>query len=248
MTCISPWNDSIIDPGHGKGAGTAITARHIVLSAHYPFPLGTKVRFVTADNVVVESVVRGLAFHPDYTRQALYPDLVVYTLETPLPPSITPCKMLPANYADYLSYLGPGRPPVLALDQEEKALVFELKELGQPPTLRQLAKFALPELHLPRRDFNEILIDGDSGNPAFLIIKPPDTGLDTLVLLTTMSNGYAMEYGTFVTAQISKLNEMIVAADADATANDPLHPINTGLQVQTIDLGVSGFNTFTPPP
>ena len=73
--------------------------------------------------------------------------------------------------------------------------------------------------------------------------------IDALVLLTTMTGGYGSEYGTFVTPQISKLNEMIVAADADATNRRPdLPPIITGMTAQTIDLGVSGFSTFTPPP
>ena len=156
-------------------------------------------------------------------------DLTVYTLDTPLPASITPCKLLPANYASYLSYLEQGRPPALVLDQEEKALVTELRALGNS------AEFVKPGLHQNRLAFYEDLITGDSGNPAFLIIN------DTLVLLTTITYG-GPGSGTFVTPQISALNAMIVAADADATARG--YPANTGLQVQTVDL--SGFSTFTP--
>ena len=244
MTCISPYYS------HGgiQYAFTAITPQHVITSGHIDvlslIDYGDTIRFITADNVVVESKIRGKVRHPDYDSG--YPDLTVCTLETPLPATITPCQMFPANYASYLSYLELGRPPVMILNQEEQALVYELRELGQSATLPKLAKFIRPELHLPRRDFHKQLIMGDSGHPAFLIIKPPNTGLDTLVLLTTITNGYGGEDGTFVTPQISALNAMIAAADADATARG--YPVAAPpLTVQTIDLGVSGFNMFPPP-
>ena len=225
MTCISPWNDE----GGVTGAGTVITAQHIISSAHNQLTVGSSVRFITANNVVIDSVILGRARHPAYVPA--YPDLTVYTLASPLPASITPCKLLPANYASYLSYLDHARPPVLVLDQEEKALVAELRQLDSS------AWFVKSALHLDRLGFYEDVIPGDSGDPAFLIIN------DTLVLLTTLTSGGAGS-GTFVTPQISALNAMIVAADADAAAGNPGFPA-TGLQVQTVDL--SGFNTFTSP-
>lgn len=228
MTCISPWNSQY----HNQGAGTAITAQHIILSAHAEIAVGSTVRFITANNAVVDSIIRGKARHPLYSGSPnYYNDLTVYTLDSPLPASITPCKLLPANYASYLSYLDNARPPVLVLDQEEKALVTELRQLDNS------AVFVKPGLHLDRLGFYEDLITGDSGDPAFLIIN------DTLVLLTTLTGG-GPGGGTFVTPQISALNAMIVAADAD-TANHPGTPITTGLQVQTVDL--SGFSTFIAP-
>ena len=252
MTCISPYY-SHDGQGTNQYAFTAITPQHVITSGHIDvlslMRVGDTIRFVTTDNptTVITKTIRGKVRHPAYQGNPdYYPDFTVCTLDTPLPSSITPCQMLPANYASYLSHLGPGRPPVMILNQAEQALVFELKELGQSATLQKLAKFAAPELHLPRLDYHQALGRGDSGNPAFLIIKPPNTGLDTLVLLTTMTRGFGNEDGTFVTPQISALNAMIAAADADATNRNPLlPPINTGLQVQTIDL--SGFNTYSPP-
>ena len=119
---------------------------------------------------------------------------------------------------------------MLVLDQEEKALVTELRALGN------IADFVKPGLHLNRLKFYEDLVIGDSGAPAFLIIN------DTLVLLTTITQGGAGN-GTFVTPQIATLNAMIVEADANTATTGS--QITTGLQVQTIDL--SGFGTFTPP-
>lgn len=185
------------------------------------------IRFITANNVVVERTIVGKARHPDY--QPYYPDLTIYTLDSPLPGTITPCKILPANYATYLSDVERHRPPVIVMDQQEKARVFDLFALangvgGTKPTLA-------PD----REAFYELgLGQEDSGNPVFLIVN------DALVLLTTQSN---IGTGTFVTPHLSALNAMIAAADAHATSRG--FPVNSGLQVQTIDL--SGFSPFTPP-
>ena len=229
MTCISPWNDE----GSNIKPGTAITAQHIITAKHFHLHNNDAIRFITANagannpEGVVLRTIRGSADQPGG-------DVTIHTLDSPLPPTITPCKVLPANYASYLSYLGGGRPPVMYLDQEEKALVQELRALDLETNL---TRFVKPLFHPNRLPFNELLINNDSGNPAFLIIN------DTLVLLST-----ALFYGTgdstFVTNMVPSLNAMIVAADANTVLTGP--QISTGLQVQTVDL--SGFSMFTPPP
>ena len=243
MTCISPWNNF----GFNLGAGTAITAQHVIGSAHNQLLLDTKIRFITADfpHQVVEKTIRGKETHPGYSFP--HNDFTVYTLDSLLPGTITPCKVLP-NYVDHLSYLENRRPPVMCLDQEEKALVSELRNLGPPmePSPTIFAYFVKPGLHRNRLEFYEDIIGGDSGNPAFLIINPPGAEPETLVLLSTASAigaEYPAGFATFVTPQISALNDMIVAADANATARG--YPASTGLTVQTINL--SGFSTPVPP-
>ena len=247
MTCISPWNSrGFPGPGGPRGAGTAITAQHIILSAHYELDVGDTVRFVTANNptTVVQKILRGKARHPSHNPNDIYlhNDLTIYTLDTPLPGAITPCKVLPDNYGNRLSYLEQGRPPVMVLDQEEKALVSEVRDLD----IQTYATYIKPGLHKKRLEFFEGLVEGDSGNPSFLIIKNGITQVHTLVLLST-ATGYTLYnpagVGTFVTPTAT-LNAMIAAADAQANAEAGV-PI-TGMTVQTIDL--SGFSTFTPPP
>ena len=176
--------------------------------------------------------------HPGYLISSLHihNDLTVYTLESALPASITPCKLLPANYDSYLSYLDQGRPPVMMLDQEEKALVTALRDLGE------FTSYTRPRLPPHRLRFHEYAIYGDSSNPAFLILKDPVTHAETLVLLSTATEPNSGG-GTFLTPQISMLNAMIVEADAQATAEQGIPA--TGLQVQTVDL--SNFNHYTPP-
>ena len=228
MTCISPWNS---DNGVGK-AGTAITAQHIITAKHVHLAVGASVRFITANNVIVSKFIRGLAETPNS-------DIAVLTLDSPLPASITPCKILPDNYPSYLSYLDQGRPPVMMLDKEEKALVGELRSIGSGVLL------VIPAIHTKRLEFYEDIITGDSGNPVFLILN--ETPFETLVLLTTFLSGYGFTEsaggGPFSTAAI--LNSLIVAADADVVNHPGGTPTSTGLQVQTVDL--SGFSTFTPP-
>ena len=82
----------------------------------------------------------------------------------------------------------------IILDQEEKALVSELFELGN------FATFVPPSLHFKRVEFFEGLAEGDSGNPEFLIIKIPNAEHETLVLLSTATStlpGNSAGVGTF---------------------------------------------------
>ena len=74
------------------------------------------------------------------------------------------------------------------LNQEEKALVTELRELGPPAT--PYAGFIRPGLHRKRVDFYQDLIFGDSGNPAFLIVNETPVK-QILVLLTTATSAGA---------------------------------------------------------
>lgn len=130
----------------------------------------------------------------------------------------------------------------MIVDQEEKALVSYLIHLNDP--LNSLNYFFRPGLHRQRLAFCESLISGDSSSPAFLIIKDPLTLEQTLVLLNVITGGDTGS-GTFLIPQISTLNALIAAADADTIYSTPFTQINTGLQVQTVDL--SNFDTYMPP-
>lgn len=216
LTCVSPWNNA----GGAQRAGTAITSRHFLNAAHFELSLGNTIRFVTENNIVVSRTITGKARHPDYSPY--YPDLTVYTLDSALPETITPCKILPPDWQNYLKQIQKGRPPAICFDQEEKALVSDLFQFSN------YAVFITPT-NSQRLAFSESIIGGDSGNPAFFVIN------DELVLLTVWTGGGAGA-GTFVTPQISALNAMIATADAQAG-------VSTGLEVTTIDL--STFTDFS---
>jgi len=123
----------------------------------------------------------------------------VYTLDSDLPATITPCKVAPANIGSYLVNNFQNRPPALGLDQEEKALAIDYSGGGS---------FLFPA-NADRLVFSESKISGDSGNPAFLIAD------GNLVLITVWTYGGAGS-GTPVASNLTKINEMILAADAQA--------------------------------
>lgn len=229
MSCISPWNSR----EGSLRAGVAVSRRHVLNAAHFPLAVGDAIRFVTADNAVVNRTIVGRAIHPAYAPGLPYPDLAIYTLDQDLPSSIVPCKVLPPGYE---AYLGPlverqWNPPALCLDQEEKALVKDFAYFTTVAGLRRSANFGVSPLAAHRVTFNESLVTGDSGNPAFLILR------DKLVLLTVWAFGGAGGSGTFTTSYLTDLNTMIQTADSQAG-------ISTGLQIQTIDLG--GYIPFSP--
>jgi len=227
LTCISPSNSN----SNNKKAGTLVTPRHVLASAHYTYGVGTKVYFVSQDgnNTVYERTVLSRIIHPDYNPY--YPDLVIYCLDQDLPANITPCKVLPSNYSNYIVELVKGRAAALRLDQEEKALVGDLYSISTLDPKR--IAFTAP-IDSNRQEFYEDIILYDSSNPAFLIL---DLGNGPeLVLLTVWTYGGGGS-GTFVTPFISDLNQMI--ADSDTAAGNG----GTGYTLTEADL--SGFTDFS---
>ena len=208
LTCISPWNSN----ASNRKAGTLVTPRHIINAAHYEFPVGTVVRFITSDNQIVERTVLSKKRHPEYSRSGYIPDFTIYTLDSDLPASIRPCKVLPSNWKNYISEenLADTRIPALCLDQQEKALIGDLflYELRSPRiSLREHAQIQLQyPVDSNRHTFSEIVISGDSGNPAFILVN------GELVFLTVWTFGGAGK-GTLISYYISEINQMITDAD-----------------------------------
>jgi hypothetical protein len=221
LTCCSPWNSY----EGAKRAGTAITPRHILLAAHYEPAEGTVFRFITADNQVITRTMVKKRRHPAFVPN--FPDLTVGVLDSALPASITPCKVLPASWATYLpgipdSGMGPAatRVPVIVLDQEEKALVADWTQSNTQTIIKQ------PPVDATRLAFYETTIIGDSGNPVFIVIN------GVVYLLTVLTTP---DSGTFLVPQIAAVNSLIAAADAAAG-------ISTGYTLTQFD--PSGFTAY----
>ena len=219
LTCISPWNSNSAN----RKAGTLITPRHILNSAHYEFPVGTSVRFITSDNQVITRTVVGRKRHPDYSLSGYQPDLTIYTLDSDLPASISFCKLMPSDYTDYITRenLVDTRIAAFGLDQEEKGLVRDISnntqiEFQEPTDADRLLLY-------------ERIISGDSGNPVFVIFN------GELVLLTVWTFGGAGK-GSLVANYISDLNQMIVDSDSNAG-------VSTGYTVTEADF--SSFPTYS---
>ena len=208
LTCASPWNDA----GLVKRAGTAVTKRHVLLANHVSYGIGTTVRFVAADNTVVDrSVVQAGRIFQD----GVGTDAWMVLLDSDLPVSITPCKLFPADYATYLpagadsfNYAA-NDVPLLSLDQEEKAVLLDvISESASSSTSTFI--YGAPTL-ADRVAFYEPIIAGDSGNPVFAVI-----GTELWLLSTLFGAGS----GPFLGALAAELDAMITTldtAEADIT-------------------------------
>lgn len=198
MTCISPWNST----GANTRALTLLAPDVVGMVPHYPASVGASVRFVSADNVVVTRTITKLLRHPDYVPY--YPEIMLGLLDSPVPETITPCKVLPASYATKLPS-GPKYIAALCLDQEEKALVTDLNSFHP----NGIVSFSIPNLPYEKVLYEDKIV-GDSGNPAFLIIN------GELVLLTMWTWGGAGS-GTFITEHIAAVNAMMAVLGSSYT-------------------------------
>lgn len=149
----------------------------------------------------------------------LLPDLTVGVLDSDVPATISFARVLPDSYTSHL----PGSEqhiPLLTLDQEEKALVTDLFNVGSAGN--GSTNCVAPD-DPQRLTFYENKVTGDSGNPACLII---DGGL---VLLTVWTFGGAGA-GTSVTAYKAQINTLMAQ-------------LGSGYQLTEIDL--SGYPSYT---
>jgi len=213
LTCASPWNST----GGAQRAGTAITPRHAVCANHYPISVGATIRFIATDNTVItRTVVQAARI---FNGEGQGTDAWMILLDSDLPASITPCKIFPNDYnlyfpngtgfypmgyyVDNSEYVPNERSrlfglPLLALDQEEKGIVTDLREQNGTGATIQVPILA------DRFAFNETIISGDSGNPIFAVI-----GSELWLLSTFFSPGSGPFYGGLVT----ELNAMITTLD-----------------------------------
>ncbi|NCC50902.1 MAG: hypothetical protein EOM20_06755 [Spartobacteria bacterium] len=182
LTCASPWN-SLYD---GYRAGTAITPQHIAYAKHYPLATGTVVRFVDATNAVHDRAITDIRYPAS--------DIAIAMLNTPLPGSIVPAKiLLKSGIADYL-------PPTTTADARRSdtgsqipCAFFNRAEniyCGQWYTgadeLAQNESIYISYLHTNRSARYSVPVSGDSGNPVLA-----KAGTNT-VLLTCW---YTAQYG-----------------------------------------------------
>ena len=193
LTCISPYNSD----GSNKKAGVAITPRHIICATHYKIAVGSTIRFITRQNSVVDRTVVG-------TVSIGSSDIEIQILDSDLPSSITPCKVLPSNYASYLP-ADLALMPFLALDQEEKGLVGEIRTVfPDTKTVNWLSQPNNQALTAQRRAFGEEVVTFDSGNPMFFVTKTQ------LWLFSTAFHAFD---GPLLSNYISEINTAINTLD-----------------------------------
>ena len=158
FSCTSVWNDST-NYQYGDPA-TLLSPQHVLLAKHACSPIG---RNYTFQDVNGFRCVRTLVA----TRGIDRTDITIGLLDSELPSTFSPVKLLPVGYE---RYIGSGTfLPVLHMDQERKSLVQELPKMPSFP--RRYYEIFCNRGHTPRRlDFYEGLVGGDSGNPCFLLL------------------------------------------------------------------------------
>ena len=156
LSCTAIWKTN---GERNKRCVTLISPRHVLGATHFGPRPGHSYTFQSMNGTTfTRSIVA--------TNCLSDTDIVIGLLDSEIPPDvIAPAKLLPPNYPDFIKtgrYL-----PVVAMDQEKKALVYEVKDLNATPSP---TTFDSPS-QTARSPFYEEAIVGDSGHPLFLVIN-----------------------------------------------------------------------------
>lgn len=173
----SPYNAT----GLRKRAGKLISDMHIVFAHHFPIGNGAKVYFCGSDGSVITNTLLG-------SRQVVQGnynyDLRVGILSDSVNTNLVPiAKILPDDYEEYL---GIGRAlPAVILNQTDECLVFEVSSLLNRSSQVLAEVQASRCLTGIRSVFSKKIQDGDSGNPAYMIVD------DEPILLYTLHRAFS---------------------------------------------------------
>jgi hypothetical protein len=202
--------------GYFNGA-TAISPLHVIYASHWPHSIGQVFYFITADNqVVTRTLVDFEALPGDWTST----DTIVGKLDAALPATITPARMLPATFRDYVVQIRFGVPSI-RISQQERAVVEEWvadNYIASTET-QKLAWFGIQkDSRLP---YHQPTVAGDSGSPVYVIINSE-------AVLLSLTSGLNSGPGFY-----SFLDDI----------NGLMTSLGGGYQLQTVDL--SGYTDFS---
>ncbi len=200
LTGVSPWNSY----GGYTRAGTLISPKHIVYANHFQYPIGTTIVFIDSAGAVVSRTVQAKA----YIQNS---DIIVGVLNEAVPNTVAFYPIMSGDEINHYFDTTTGM-PLVVLDQEGKAIVRNVVLIGHPQLKRTLHQVATS---LPRSLFSEELVDGDSGNPGFLVAG------DQLILnFTHKGPSHGIAHGNF----INEINSAMTTLGS------------SGYQVSTFDL------------
>ncbi len=160
LSCAAVWNSASAN----HHLATLISPRHVLGSRHATPSVDSRLVFESSDGYTFTNRV------VDLRVPVLSSDIIIGLLESEMPSQFHPAKILPANYADYIG-TAVGL-PVLAFDQEGKALVREISDMEwhfvSPERDSINVRFRSPN-NEGRLALYEDLIIGDSGRPVFFV-------------------------------------------------------------------------------
>jgi hypothetical protein len=194
---------------------TAISPMHCIGAHHAAASAGRVFNFVGADNRTVTRTVVASLNPAD--------DIEIYLLNQKLPPSVTPMRVLPPDWA---SYLRPGVEldlPAIFINQDNR--LFCAEAAGIQTSANPLVVYHLPSTLL-RDAFNKPIVSGDSSFPEMVMVH----GVAAM-LSTWHFGGYGA--GPLIAAHYKVINEaMRQLSDKFGTAAPyQLQPVDmTGME------------------
>ena len=211
LSCIPVWNSfwSSQNPDWGTWAnGCLVTPRDLIQAAHFdpPMPPGTVLRFVDANNNVVEGVVADN--NPDDDNDptpndhngVVIPgtDIRVVQLTQDLPSNIKPAEVFPANIADLLPTLSSGIPVAMA-NQFRTLRIGNLDSINNYFDVHRTSGTTYDDWYSDTEEH-------DSGSPSLAIV-----GSTPILLGTWLSNDhfYGSNSGSSVSAYIDEINSVL---------------------------------------
>lgn len=168
LTCYAAGNSYLNRP---YLQGILITPKHVTMANHASVPIGSVFHYVTQDNVCHAVTLA------NKTRVGST-DLVIGTFDEELPSSITPAKVLPADWREYVgnpygdttatayTTFWTSRIPIFSQNQYRKAWVFEMNattDFTGPPSYGYHSVSGRYPTVPPASNFTGTIIGGDSG-------------------------------------------------------------------------------------
>jgi hypothetical protein len=159
LTAISAYSDK--EDGYGtKFAITAISPIHCLGAAHCGMKIGVHLNFVGIDNTTLTRTIVAAVNPVD--------DIEVYLLNQELPASVTPMRMLPRDWANYLRPDMPLHLPALFINQNNKLFCAEAYGIAPGPNPQVIYQAPTTRQRLA---FNTQVISGDSSFPEMVLVN-----------------------------------------------------------------------------
>lgn len=161
FSCLSVWNGSAQPHSHG---GTAISKRHVLWAKHWYLGAGSRLDFLGNDGVVYSRYVGGhLGVSIDGVPNN---DIDIAYLTEELPDAVVPVALLASNAYERIRS-GNGL-PVVAVNQDKKAIVYDVENISFPGSSSCVVRLATPKISL-RNVCHQSVRNMDSGSPSFIV-------------------------------------------------------------------------------
>lgn len=228
----SPWNS--ID--QYKRSGTLVSPRHLIFAKHFPLRKDSTVVFVNSNNEIITRTVTKVEVSPTN-------DLGVALIDRDVPETIPFYPVIPrSTWEQYLKGIYGNTPlPIIYLNQNDRVGVRVVKA----------ASFYNGSINMyhekgsgKRAEFDDPVVGGDSGNPAFALI-----GGQPVLLFTHFDSPFGPNLGTLfneVNAIMTRLGGGYQLSTVDLRDFTPAKPptsTNRAPTAKALDIQVTGLVT-----